>query len=192
MVRYSFRYDVRRLFGIALLASGILALTRAQPALALRGALQRADTARKTHFELHRPTKRDSIVAVAWALIGARYELGGSSLQSGFDCSGLVRFVLSKVDLDLPRTARQQAKLGAPIQRELLRPGDLLTFGPGKTVDHIGIYIGDGKFVHASSVAGRVVVSSVDRKPSKLVRPLIGARRLTALVDSATGIHRGS
>lgn len=121
---------------------------------------------------------------VAWAMIGTPYERGGTTLQAGFDCSGLVRFVLAKVHLTLPRTANQQALVGAPIARDRLQPGDLLTFGRPDSVSHIGIYVGDGKFVHASSIAGRVIVSPLDRPASRLVRPLNGARRLLAIADS--------
>jgi hypothetical protein len=180
-------YNARQLLGAALLASAVLVLFVTNPALGLRDALRlpllRGEKRSQPTFQILSPSKRDSIVTVAWALIGTPYEFGGSSLNS-FDCSGLVRFVLSKVDLSLPRTARQQALVGAPITRDRLRPGDLLTFGRGDSVAHVGIYVGDGKFVHASSVAGRVIVSPLDRKPSRLIRPLSGARRFLALADS--------
>jgi cell wall-associated NlpC family hydrolase len=178
-------FSTRQLFAATLLASVVLGLCTHPPlsasTLVSRFARREAHPAR---FEILRPSKRDSIVTVAWALIGEPYELGGSSIKRGFDCSGLVTFVLSKVQLNLPRTANQQALVGAPIGRELLQPGDLLTFGAGKKVSHVGIYLGDGKFVHASSVAGRVIVSPLDRAPSRLIRPLSGARRVLAIADS--------
>ena len=164
-----------------MLATAVLALCSARPPLVLRDlSISGRDAARGRPFEVLHPTKRDSIVTVAWALIGTPYELGGASVQRGFDCSGLVSFVLSKVQLTLPRTASQQARLGAPIGRDRLLPGDLLAFGRD-SVSHIGIYVGDGKFVHASSIAGRVIVSRLDRPASKLIRPLSGARRLLAV-----------
>jgi cell wall-associated NlpC family hydrolase len=181
MARYS--YNVRQFFGAALLATAVLALCSARPPLlrdlSSSAGLMRSEVAQRP-FELLHPTKRDSIVTVAWALVGTPYEMGGTTLQRGFDCSGLVRFVLAKVHMTLPRTASQQARLGAPIGRDRLLPGDLLTFGRD-SVSHIGIYLGDGKFVHASSIAGRVIVSPLDRPTSKLIRPLSGARRLLAL-----------
>lgn len=130
------------------------------------------------------PALRDSIVALALVHIGARYEFGGTSPEGGFDCSGLVRYVLSQVDFFLPRTARQQALVGLPIDRAELKPGDLLTFGNADSVSHVGIYIGGGKYVHASSIAGRVIVSPIDRPPSPLIRPLAGARRLLAVAKT--------
>lgn len=127
---------------------------------------------------------RDSIVRVARAQVGRRYRLGGTSPERGFDCSGLVRYVLGQLHMPLPRLAAQQARIGDPIERESLLPGDLLSFGGRDTVSHIGIYIGDGKYVHASSVAGRVIVSRLDRKASKLIKPMRGARRLLALAEA--------
>jgi cell wall-associated NlpC family hydrolase len=100
-----------------------------------------------------------------------------------------VRYVLSQVDLSLPRTARQQALIGSPVDRDQLKPGDLLTFGSADSISHVGIYIGGGKFVHASSVAGRVIVSPLNRPPSPLIKELAGARRLlaTAVTESRGG-----
>lgn len=163
-----------------MLACAVAALVAASPTPPTRASAVEPTT----FFYIRTPSKSDSVVTVVWALIGRPYEFGGASLQAGFDCSGLVRFVLSKVDLALPRTARQQARIGAPVARDRLRPGDLLTFGRGDSVAHIGIYVGDGKYVHASSIAGRVIVSPLDRKPSRLIRPLSGARRLLAVADS--------
>ena len=126
---------------------------------------------------------RDSIVRVATAQVGKRYRFGGTTPNRGFDCSGLVRYVLDNVHIATPRTAYLQARVGAPVEPERLEPGDLVSFGPD-SVSHIGIYIGDGKFVHASSVAGRVVISRLNRQPSKLIKPLYGARRLLALAET--------
>jgi cell wall-associated NlpC family hydrolase len=176
-----------------LLAGAVLGLSAAQPLLSAstRTARLSALETKPARFELLRTSTRDSVVAVAVALLGQPYELGGSSPQRGFDCSGLVSFVLSKVQLTLPRTAKQQALTGVPIDRDQLEPGDLLAFGAGKRASHVGIYIGDGQFVHASSFAGRVIVSPLNRKPSRLIRPLRGARRLLATVDSASPRQRG-
>jgi cell wall-associated NlpC family hydrolase len=179
-------FSTRQLFAAMLLASVVLGLFSAHPLLSAATLRSRLDprVVHPARFEILSPSKRDSIVTVAWALIGEPYELGGTSVQRGFDCSGLVTFVLSKVQLKLPRTAKQQALVGAPIGRDGLLPGDLLTFGAGTRVSHVGIYVGDGKFVHASSIAGRVIVSRLDRPPSRLIRPLSGARRVLAVADS--------
>lgn len=125
---------------------------------------------------------RDSLVSSAKAQVGAKYRSGGQSPDRGFDCSGLVRYVLAGLHITLPRTAAQQAASGLAVGREKgrLRPGDLLTFGSGKGVSHIGIYVGNGRYVHASSVAGRVIESDIERPKSPLVRNWRGARRVVA------------
>ena len=139
-------------------------------------------------FERKQLALRDSIVRIAQAQLGAPYVLGGASPANGFDCSGLVRWVLAQVRLGSPRLAAQQARIGNPVDQALLSPGDLLTFGEPDSITHVGIYIGDGRFVHASSVAGRVIVSPVDRPRHELIKPLVGARRLLASRISITGI----
>lgn len=128
-------------------------------------------------------TLRDSLVAVARAQIGTRYVRGGTTPKTGFDCSGLVRYVMASMAVHLPRTARQQAQSGLAIDRDSrqLRPGDLLTFGKdAKGASHVGIYIGGGRYVHASSAAGRVIESDLGRTSSSLVRAWRGVRRVLA------------
>lgn len=129
---------------------------------------------------------RDSLVALARAQLGRRYVRGGQSPDRGFDCSGLVRYITAVLHLDVPRTARQQARVGLAVARDTSRllPGDLLTFGRSKRgVSHIGIYVGDGLFVHASTKAGRVIESRLDRPLYKGVKPWLGVRRLIAASD---------
>ena len=125
---------------------------------------------------------RDSVVQMARAQIGRRYRTGGQTPDKGFDCSGLIKYVMTALNVKLPRTAKQQAAQGLAIVRDTSRllPGDLLTFGKGKkgSVSHIGIYVGDGRYVHASSVAGKVIESSIDRPFSPLIKIWRGARRV--------------
>jgi cell wall-associated NlpC family hydrolase len=133
---------------------------------------------------------RDSLVSLVRAQVGTRYVHGGDSPARGFDCSGLVRYVMAGLHVPLPRTAAEQARSGFALARDTtwLRPGDLLTFGKERRgVSHIGIYVGNGRFVHASSVAGRVVESNLDRPRSPLIKPWRGARRVLAATDS-TGL----
>jgi cell wall-associated NlpC family hydrolase len=133
--------------------------------------------------------KLDSIVAIARAQLGTRYRLGGESPRA-FDCSGLVQYVMRALDFSVPRTAREQAKVGTavPADTAQLRAGDLLLFGRKGKVTHIGIYVGNGQFVHASTKAHRVVERPLLRKPAPGILPLIGARRLIAMpTDSSTG-----
>jgi cell wall-associated NlpC family hydrolase len=130
---------------------------------------------------------RDSIVALARAQIGTRYRHGGASPQRGFDCSGLVQYVMARFQMILPRTAKQQAALGVAVDRDTaqLRPGDLLTFASNDraSVSHIGIYVGDGRFVHASSVAGRVIESPLNRAPAPKIKLWRGVARVPWMAD---------
>ena len=128
-------------------------------------------------------TFRDSLVSVARAQIGTKYVRGGTTPERGFDCSGLVRYVMASLAVHMPRTARQQAMSGQAVARETrrLRPGDLLTFGKGANgASHVGIYVGDGRYVHASSAAGRVIESDLGRTSSSLVRAWRGVRRIVS------------
>ena len=141
----------------------------------------------------HRLTRIDSIVALARAQLGRRYRRGAESPTVGFDCSGLVQYVMRALDVTVPRTARDQAHVGIELARDTaqLRPGDLLTFGRAKKVSHIGIYVGNGRFVHASTGAGRVVERPLLRTPAKGIKPWIGVRRLIADSDSASALASG-
>ncbi len=144
---------------------------------------------------------RDSIVHMAKAQVGTRYRIGGTEPEKGFDCSGLVKYVMAALNLSLPRTAKQQAKEGLAVTKDTSRllPGDLLTFGKTKksSVSHVGIYIGEGRYIHASSVAGKVIESKIDRPASPLIKMWRGARRVVTLDDSVavaapTTIGKGS
>lgn len=135
---------------------------------------------------------RDSIVAFTRAQIGTRYRHGGASPQRGFDCSGLVQYVMSRFEMVLPRTAKQQAAAGVVVDRDtsLLRPGDLLTFASGTkaSISHIGIYVGNGHFVHASSVAGRVIESPLNRAPAPKIKLWRGVARIPWMADPPTTV----
>ena len=138
-------------------------------------------------FELKQLALRDSIVRLAQAQLGAPYVFGGASPSNGFDCSGLVRWVFDQVRLTSPRLAAHQARIGSPVESSRLSPGDLLTFGDRDSITHVGIYIGDGLFVHASSVAGKVIMSPVERPPAAQIKPFVGARRILATLEPAIG-----
>lgn len=127
---------------------------------------------------------RDSIVAFSQAQLGVKYKRGAESPTKGFDCSGLVQYVMAAFGAELPRTAREQATVGKKIERDIasLKPGDLLTFGHGKRISHIGIYIGDGRYVHAPTPGKRVRIESLANTKSSWWK---GARRVFAFDDSA-------
>ena len=104
----------------------------------------------------------------AIGLVGTPYRWGGNTPESGFDCSGLIGFVYKDAaGILLPRTTRQLGELGVPaVKRKALQPGDLLFFatsGWGK-VSHAGIYVGEGRFVHAPSSGGTVRLDSLSNR----------------------------
>ena len=123
---------------------------------------------------------RDSVVSKARGQIGTRYKLGADKPGTALDCSALVKYVMGALDFRLPRTARQQATEGEEIPKDLaaLKPGDLLTFGKGKKISHIGIYVGNGRMVHASTTGKRVLETDLPRNP--LIRQWKGVRRIVA------------
>ncbi len=131
----------------------------------------------------------DSLVTLAKAQIGTRYKLGAKAPGKAFDCSGLVQWVMAAFNLDLPRTSREQAKAGIEIPKDptQLRPGDLLYFGKGKTVSHIGIYVGDGKYVHAANRRKGVIEASLPTG-TKATTWWKGARRIFGGADNAPPI----
>lgn len=106
---------------------------------------------------------RQRIVNTAKQYIGAPYVWGGTS-PKGFDCSGFVQFVFAKHDVSLPRTSSQQWGVGSWVSRENLRPGDLVFFNTnGQGVSHVGIYIGNGQFIHSSSSRG-IMISELSNR----------------------------
>jgi cell wall-associated NlpC family hydrolase len=101
----------------------------------------------------------NDVLMRALGLVGTPYLYGGNTPQSGFDCSGLVDFVfLDAAGLRLPRSTRELIEFDAPtVGRDDLQPGDLGFFNPGGgQASHIGIYVGEGRFVHAPSSGGTV------------------------------------
>lgn len=128
---------------------------------------------------------RDSMVAYTLHQLGTPYRRGADSPDHGFDCSGLVRYVMAHFGAEVPRTSHEQAMVGERIERDIasLKPGDLLTFGRGKGVSHVGIYIGNGRYVHAPAPGRRVREEILPTGGSWWK----GARRVIALagVDSA-------
>lgn len=93
----------------------------------------------------------------ALGLVGTPYRYGGNTPDSGFDCSGLIGYVYrNQVGTPPPRTVAQLNTWGAPIDSSELRTGDLVVFGTGRQPSHAGIYVGEGRFVHAPSTGGTV------------------------------------
>jgi cell wall-associated NlpC family hydrolase len=122
--------------------------------------------------------KASELVIQAMGLLGVPYKRGGMSEEKGFDCSGFVRHMFEKsVGLVLPRRAEEQAKVTEEINRSELKPGDLVFFNTMKrTFSHVGIYVGDGKFIHAPRPGKAVRVD--DMREAYWQKRFNGARRV--------------
>lgn len=117
---------------------------------------------------------RDAVATVAMKYVGTPYAWGGTS-PAGFDCSGFVQYVYAKLGVPLPRTAREQYGVGIPVSRDALAVGDVVFFD---RLRHNGIYIGDGRFIHAARSGDAVKVSALDEGWFR--QRWVGARRLPA------------
>jgi cell wall-associated NlpC family hydrolase len=118
------------------------------------------------------------ILLSALSLSGTPYKFGGVSPDTGFDCSGFVRYVFGQAaNLTLPHGARAISQLGKSIPIGQLQPGDLVFFNTLKQAfSHVGIYLGDGRFIHAPASGGDVRI--VDMSDQYWVKRFNGARRL--------------
>lgn len=123
-------------------------------------------------------TRGEALAQTALAYRGAPYRFGGRSVQTGFDCSSLVQAVCAKWGIYVPRAAQAQATAGTPVANKDLQPGDLVffknTYKAG--ISHVGIYIGERKFLHAAGVKKGVMISSLDDAYHR--NHYYGARRL--------------
>lgn len=120
----------------------------------------------------------ESTLDKALNLLGIRYRWGGSKPETGFDCSGFVRHVFQEgLGLELPRSAREQSKTGNPVAKDELQPGDLVFFNTmRRAFSHVGIYLGDNRFVHAPRRGGGVRVE--DMSARYWTKRFNGARRI--------------
>ncbi|MEK4848846.1 C40 family peptidase [Paenibacillus sp. FSL H7-0756] len=117
-------------------------------------------------------SKMDKVIDKA---IGTKYVSGGTS-TNGFDCSGFTMYVFDKIGINLPHQSGSQYQMGTAVSRDEMRPGDLVFFNTnGKGVSHVGVYVGDGEFAHASSSRGVTISSLSD---SYYVNRYVGAKRI--------------
>jgi cell wall-associated NlpC family hydrolase len=122
---------------------------------------------------------REVIISIAKRFLGAPYRFGGNSLLKGLDCSAFVNKVFSFFNVDLPRTAREIYKMGRSISKGELSAGDLVFFRTYASYpSHVGIYIGDSEFIHASSAAKKVRIDSINE--SYYSRRYLGAKRIVS------------
>ena len=122
--------------------------------------------------------KSKNIIRLAKTKLGRKYVWGAVGQSGTFDCSGLTKYVFAKNGINLPRTSINQSKFGKYVSRSNLKKGDLIFFDTSKPrkgyVNHVGIYLGNGKFIHASSAQKKVVITRLSKFYAKRY---IGARR---------------
>jgi cell wall-associated NlpC family hydrolase len=131
---------------------------------------------RTTYYPPLTPSQSDDIAIHALGLVGTPYRYGGNTPDSGFDCSGLIGYVYrSRAGLVAPRTVAQLSGFGEPVGIDEIRTGDLVLFGRGRPT-HAGIYVGEGRFVHAPSTGGTVRLDQLagvywSKQPMEVRRP---------------------
>ena len=119
-------------------------------------------------------SRRNQIVNFAIKYVGNRYVWGGTSLTNGADCSGFVQSVMKNFGITLPRTSREQAKVGRAIKSSEMRPGDLIFYANSSgTVNHVAMYIGNGQIVHAASSKSGIKISTWNYRTPKTIRSVI-------------------
>lgn len=134
----------------------------------------------KTFSALKELRDRTSDLTVnAMSLLGIKYKRGGDTPENGLDCSGFVRFVFKNSnETELPRTAKEISDKGDRVDSKDIKPGDLVFFNTlKKSFSHVGIYLGDSKFIHAPSAGGKVRIESMNVAYWK--KRFNGARRIS-------------
>ena len=122
----------------------------------------------------------NQLVQAGLDFLGVPYRWRGMSERRGVDCSGLVKTLFDRFQIELPHSAREQYKLGEKVARAELAVGDLVFFSTrGRIPTHVGIYIGDNRFIHAARKAGQVIISNLSQ--SWYQRNFVGARRIAGL-----------
>jgi cell wall-associated NlpC family hydrolase len=132
--------------------------------------------------------KAQEVLINALSLTGIKYKYGGSSPDTGFDCSGFVRYVFhNAANLTLPPTARAISQIGKTVKKDELQPGDLVFFNTLKhAFSHVGIYIGDNKFIHAPRTGAAVRVENM--QDSYWAKRFNGGQRLDKEVENMASI----
>lgn len=131
-------------------------------------------------LNLGQPTLRAQLVQAGFGFLGVPYRWNGMSELRGVDCSGLVKSLFDKLNIEVPRSSREQYKIGEKVAKAELAVGDLVFFSTrGKIPNHVGIYIGDNQFIHAALRARQVIISNLSQ--AWYQKRFIGARRISDL-----------
>ncbi len=126
---------------------------------------QYAQTARRNSD--HTSSSADELIGNAMGLLGVAYRYGGTSVSTGFDCSGFMQHIFKRaMGINLPRTSAEQAQMGTPVARSELQPGDMVFFRTlgGSRISHVGLYIGNDRFIHAPRTGKNIEITSLSHK----------------------------
>jgi len=166
----------------ALLAAGAIAVSTAAAAQGREESSLAAAAATVKGAAIQALNTAQNLSSFALELIGIRYKWGGETPATGLDCSGLVRYVFQKVTgVTLPRTAKDMSRLGEQVAVPDLQPGDLVFFDTRHfAFSHVGIYLGDNRFVHAPRQGREVEVATFDT--SFWQKHFNGARRMVGVL----------
>lgn len=148
----------------------ITPVSKSQASLNVKGAAKNSEQGpgQKSLFEVS-GAKREAIVAYAKQFLGNPYVFGGISLTNGADCSGFTMQIFSHFGYDIGRSSRDQALRGKEIELKDIRIGDLLFYANGDYINHVALYIGDGKVIHASNSKTGIIISPMNyRTPTKV------------------------
>lgn len=150
-------------------------------ALAQKTEVSVNDTSASAMEQTHHFTyKATELAMTAMTLIGAHYKYGGNSPETGIDCSGLVRYVFKEAwGTSLPRTSLELSKVGQEVSQDELQPGDLVFYNTmRRKYSHVGIYLGDNKFIHAPAAGKTVRIDNMELRYWKT--RFNGARRIAS------------
>ena len=189
-IRHKSRRNIPAILLVCVVSWGAANAARAEPAataddmdrfLADKGFLTQIAQVRQNVSE-----KASELVVTALGFLGVPYRRGGNTVETGFDCSGFVRAMYEQtVGLILPRKAEQQAAATQQIERADLMPGDLVFFNTlRRTFSHVGIYVGQGKFIHSPRAGSEVRVEDMEK--SYWSKRFDGARRVNASQPTAS------
>ncbi|UOO83276.1 C40 family peptidase [Uruburuella testudinis] len=108
----------------------------------------------------------DNLIGSAMGLLGVAYRYGGTSASTGFDCSGFMQHIFRRsMQISLPRTSAEQARMGVAVSRSNLQPGDMVFFNTaGRRISHVGLYIGNNRFIHAPRTGKSIEITSLSNK----------------------------
>lgn len=163
--------------------------TAEKPAVAAKKTKETVSSGRPADSSPKLPAtkgKAQKILETAYTQIGRLYRYGGTSPKTGFDCSGFTKWVFAQNGIKLPRSSGEQLHAGRPVSRKSLRPGDLLIYSRRigrRRGTHVGIYVGNGKFIHSPRTGHRIHIS--DAFDSYRTRRFVAARRVIEDPDAA-------